>query len=143
MLFRSLETRRYGDDGPEFECSDIRRMSRYINNMAHELEQDIQPAFIAEKEAVSLYAGICGEPRGLYIYREGDHRYSYTSFLDGRQRMVIAAVSLEDAPPGFVPEQARSVRGIYVYCPEDAGIPMPGLAPQSADKPQKRKEHQR
>ena len=57
--------------------------------------------------------------------------------------MVIAAVSLEDAPPGFVPEQARSVRGIYVYCPEDAGIPLPGLAPQSADKPQKRKEHQR
>ena len=54
-----LETRRYGDDGPEFECGDIRRMSRYINNMAHELEQDIQPAFIAEKEAVSLYAGIC------------------------------------------------------------------------------------
>ena len=54
-------------------------MSRYINNMAHELEQDIQPAFIAEKEAVSLYAGICGEPRGLYIYREGDHRYSYTA----------------------------------------------------------------
>ena len=138
-----LETRRYGDDGPEFECGDIRRMSRYINNMAHELEQDIQPAFIAEKEAVSLYAGICGEPRGLYIYREGDHRYSYTSFLDGRQRMVIAAVSLEDAPPGFVPEQARSARGIYVYCPEDAGIPLPGLAPQSADKPQKRKEHQR
>ena len=87
----------------------------------------------------------CSEtkPAGIRVCREGDHRYRYTSFLDGRQRTVMAVASLEDAPAGFVSEQARSVRGIYVYCPEDAGIPMPGLAPQSADKPQKRKEHQR
>ena len=100
-------------------------------------------AFIAEKEAVSLYAGICGEPRGLYIYREGDHRYSYTSFIEWRKRTVLAAASLEDAPAGFVSDQAHAIKGMYVCCPEDAGIPLPGLAPQSADKPQKRKEHQR
>lgn len=35
----TLTTRRHGDRGPGFECGDIRSMSRYINNMAHELEQ--------------------------------------------------------------------------------------------------------
>lgn len=35
----ALITRRYGDGGPEFECGDIRSMSRYINSMARELEQ--------------------------------------------------------------------------------------------------------
>lgn len=138
-----LETGRYGDGGPEFECGDIRRMSRYINDMAHELEQDIQPAFIAEKEAVSLYAGICGEPRGLYIYREGDHRYSYTSFLDGRQRMVIAVASLEDAPAGFASEQAQVVKGMYVYCPENAGASLPDLASKAMKRYRKRKEPER
>lgn len=46
----ALMTRRYGDGAPEFECSDIRGMARYINNMAHELEQGIQPAFIKGSE---------------------------------------------------------------------------------------------
>lgn len=135
-----LETRRYGDGGPEYECGDIRSMARYINSMASELEQDIQPEFIAEKQAVRLYAAFSGEPVSICIYREGDHRYSYTSFQDGRQRTVLAAASLEDVPPGFVLEQAETIKGIHVCCPENAGISPPK---KTAGKSRKRKEAER
>lgn len=123
----ALMTRRYGDGAPEFECGDIRRMTRYINNMAHELEQGIQPPFVAEKRAVAIYAKIYGEPSGIHIYREGDHRYSYTSFLDKKQRNIMAVASLEEAPAGFVAEQAEEIKGIHIYCPENAGKSPPSL----------------
>lgn len=138
----TLRTRRYGDIGPEFECGDIRRMTRYINNMAHELEQGIQPAFIAESQAVGLYALFRGEPLGLYIYREGEHHYSYTSFQDGRTRTVITVSDLKDAPPDFVAEQAEQIKGLYAYCPDDAGKALPSPR-QAESKPQKRKELER
>lgn len=109
-----LETRRYGVGGPEFECGDIRGMSRYINDMAHELEQDIQPGFIAEKQAVRLYTRFQGEPAGIRIYREGDHRYSYLSSQDGCWRMVMAAASLEKVPPEVQTQGMVSVRGLYI-----------------------------
>ncbi len=116
----ALMTRRYGDGAPEFESGNIRAMSRYINNMAYELEKDIQPAFIAEKQAVELYAIFHGEPvMGTYVYREGEHRFSYTSFQDQRKRSVMAVANLKMAPPGFVPEQAEQIKGIYVYCPDN------------------------
>ena len=54
----------------------------------------------------------------------------------------MAVASLEDAPADFVSEQAHSIKGMYVYCPEDAGIPLP--EPQkAADKTPKRKEAER
>ena len=37
----------------------------------------------------------------------------------------MAVASLEDAPAGFVFEQAHAVKGMYLYCPEDVGIPLP------------------
>lgn len=115
-----LETRRYGDGGPEFECGDIRSMSRYINDMARELEQDIQPGFIAEKQAVRLYTRFQGEPAGIRIYREGDHRYSYLSSQDGCWRMVMAAASLEKVPPEVQTQGMVSVRGLYII-PQEGG----------------------
>lgn len=115
-----LETRRYGDGGPEFECGDIRSMSRYINDMARELERDIQPGFIAEKQAVRLYTRFQGEPAGVRIYREGDHRYSYLSSQDGCWRMVMAAASLEKVPPEVQTQGMVSVRGLYIV-PQEGG----------------------
>ena len=117
----ALMTRRYGDGAPEFESSNIRSMSRYINSMAHELEQDIQPAFIAEKQAVALYALFHGEPVSIYVYREGNHQFSHTSFQDQRKRIVMAVSDLNEAPPGFVLEQAEQIKEIYVYCPDGNG----------------------
>ena len=121
----TLTTERYGFDSPEFDCRNIREMVRYVNSIGPELRQGIIPPFIAEKDAVKIYAGMYGEPAGIRVCREGDHRYSYTSFLDGRQRTVMAVADPEDAPAGFVSEQAHSIKGMYVYCPEDAGVPIP------------------
>lgn len=118
----ALRTRRYGAGAPEFDCGNIRSMSRYINSMAQELEQDIQPVFIAEKQAVTLYAAFQGEPvNGVSVYRDGSHQFSYTSFRDRRKRTVMAVSDLNEAPSGFVLEQAEQIKGIYVYCPDGNG----------------------
>ncbi len=139
----ALTTERFGFGAPEFECGDVREMIRYINRIGPELEQGITPSFVVEKRAVEIYARIHGEPSGIHVYREGPHRYSYTSFQDNQPRNVMAAASLEDAPSGFVPEHAESVKGIYVYCPEDVGKPLPDLVQPPAAIRFKRKEAER
>ena len=123
----ALTTERFGYGVPEFECKDVREMIKYINQIGPELEQGFQPPFVAEKQAVEVYARIYGEPSGIHIYREGDHRYSYTSFLDKKERNVMAVASLKDAPAGFVAEQAEEITGIHVYCPENAGKSPPSI----------------
>ena len=138
----ALVTERYGFDAPEFECRDIREMVKYINSIGPELQQGIKPPFIAEKDAVTAYARQRGEPEGIHIYREGNHHYSYTSRQDRRKRTVIAVASLEDAPPGFAAEQAESIKGMHVYCPEETGKSLPAQQ-QTADKSHKRKEPER
>ena len=138
----ALFTERYGFNTPEFDCRDIRKMVQYINSIGPELQQGIIPPFIAEKDAVTAYAIQRGEPEGIRIYRDWNHHYSYNSWRDRRKRTVVAAASLEDVPSGFVSEQAHAVKGMYVYCPEDTGIPLP--PPQKeADKAPKRKEAER
>lgn len=139
----ALVTERYGFDAPEFDCRNIRDMIRYVNSIGPELQQGIVPPFIAEKDAVTAYAQRRGEPEGIHIYRDGGHCYSYISRQDRRRRTVMAVAGLENAPAGFVSEQAHSIKGMYVYCPEDAGIPLPDLVPQDTIKSQKRKEPER
>ncbi len=51
----ALVTERYGYDAPEFECGNVRDMVKYINAMAPELAQGIQPRFVLEKAAVGEY----------------------------------------------------------------------------------------
>lgn len=139
----ALVTERYGFYAPEFDCRDIREMIRYVNSIGPELQQGVIPPFIAEKDAVTAYARQWGEPESLHIYRDGEHQYSYTSWKDRCRRTVLAVASLEDAPAGFVSEQAHAIKGMYVYCPQDAGLPLPDLAPQDTTKSQKRKEPER
>ena len=135
----ALITIRYDDGAPEFECGDIRSMIRYVNRLGPELEQGIKPPFIAEKFAVGVYALMSGESVGINIYREGDHRYSYTSFQDGRQRIIRTAASPEDVPPG---SDSEEIRGIYVWRVEDEekALPAPG---RSAHKSHRKKEAER
>lgn len=45
----TLFTERYDFGAPEYECENVRDMVKYINSMAHELEQGIIPAFVAER----------------------------------------------------------------------------------------------
>ena len=139
----ALVTERYGFYAPEFDCRDIREMIRYVNSIGPELQQGVIPPFIAEKDAVTAYARQWGEPESLHIYQDGEHQYSYTSWKDRCRRTVLAVASLEDAPAGFVSEQAHAIKGMYVYCPQDAGLPLPDLAPQDTTKSQKRKEPER
>ena len=113
----ALITIRYDDGAPEFECGDIRSMIRYVNRLGPELEQGIKPPFIAERFAVEVYAGICGEPSSPRVYREGEHCYSYTSFLDGRQRVAMTSARAEDVPPGLI---SGEIRGVYVWHVEGA-----------------------
>ena len=134
----ALVTERYGFDAPEFDCRDIREMIRYVNSIGPELQKGVIPPFIAEKDAVTAYARQRGEPEGLHIYRDGEHHYSYTSRKDRRKRTVLAAASLEDAPAGFVSEQAHAVKGMYLYCPEDVGVPLPGH-PENIKKSREKK----
>lgn len=138
----ALATERYGFDSPEFDCRDIREMIRYVNSIGPELRQGLIPPFVAEKDAVTAYARQCGEPEGLHIYRDGEHHYSYTSRQDRRKRTVLVVASLEDAPADFVSEQAHSIKGMYVCCPEDAGIPLP-KSQKAAERPPEKKGPER
>ncbi|WP_297872421.1 hypothetical protein [uncultured Oscillibacter sp.] len=104
---------------------DLREMVHYVNSIGPELKKGVIPPFIAEKDAVTTYARQRGEPEGIHIYRDGEHHYSYTSRRDRRRRTVLAAAILEDTPAGFVSEQAHAIKGMYLYCPEDVGIPLP------------------
>lgn len=138
-----MYTERYGYTAPEFECRNIREMVQYINfHLAPELQAGKLPPFIAEKDAVAAYALRRGEPEGIPIYREGNHQYSYTSRRDRRGRTVMAVASLKDTPPGFASVQSELINGLHVYCPQDAGKPLP-TPEKTSNKSQKRKEAQR
>ena len=138
----TLYTKRFGFHAPEFCCSHVRDMTEYINRMAQELEQGIIPPFLAEKAAAVEY--ILHRP-ALYpsraLRREGEHSYSFLDRDDGRRKMVHVAHSLKDVPLGFA-SGVKESGGLYIYCPEDAGIPL--SPPQKeADKVPKRKEAER
>lgn len=46
----TLFTERYDFGAPEYGCENVRDMVRYINSMAHELEQGVIPAFTVEQK---------------------------------------------------------------------------------------------
>lgn len=123
----SLFTGRYGEDAPEFDCGGIQTLTRYINGIASELEQDRMVPFIQEKRVAARYAHrFYGEPGEISIYRNGAHQYSYRSKLDGREHVIMVTADLKDTPPGFVSGHAKQYRGFYLYCPEDTELAAPG-----------------
>ena len=68
-----LYTERYGYDAPEFCSGNAWDMGQYINSMAAELEQGIQPAFLLEKRAVSKYIFRHEGEHGIPVYRDREH----------------------------------------------------------------------
>ena len=88
--------------------------------MAHELEQGIIPAFVVERQAVIQYMKRHDKAVNHSIHRNGEHRFSYTTFPGKQAKNIIAASDLKDAPPDFVPDHAEQYCGFYLYCPEDA-----------------------
>lgn len=75
----ALVTERYGYDAPEFECGNVRDMVKYINAIAPELAQGIQPHFVLEKAAVGEYVRQHEGKDAYHIRREGDHLFAYQS----------------------------------------------------------------
>lgn len=153
----SLFTLRYDLESyaPEFDCQDVRKMIRYVNRIGPELEQDIVPPFVNERRAVEVYAHKRrGEPWEIPVYRDGEHCYTYKSRQDGREHTVIVTPDLAAPLPGFIPEEAvpitdlyitcpERLKGLYVYCPEDAGVPLPGHQQNIKNSHKKRKVNER
>jgi len=139
----TLYTERFGFHAPEFGCAHAREMVRYVSVMVRELEQDIRPSFLDEKEAAVGYIlsrDVLYPSRALR--REGEHSYSFLDRDDGSRKTVHVAHSLEEIPPDFQTSGLKEIHGLYVYCPEDAEKDL--SAPQkAANKSHKRKEPER
>lgn len=139
----TLYTKRFGFHAPEFCCNHVHDMTEYISRMAQKLEKGIVPPFLAEKAAAVEY--ILHRPVLLpsrALRREEEHSYSFLDRDDGRRKTVHVTRSPEEIPPEARAAGSREINGLFVYCPEDAGIPL--LAPQRAkDKAPKRKEVER
>lgn len=114
----TLFTERYGYDAPEFRCGNVREMTRYINAIAPELEQGIQPEFVREKAAVCEYVRKHEGKDASCIRREGNHLFIYQSSLDWKYRPVAVSKTMECAPQGFHAEQAEPYGGLYVFSSE-------------------------
>lgn len=136
----TLYTERYGYDAPEFCCGNVREMTAYINAIAPELAQGIQPRFVQEKEAVSEYVRQHEGKDAYCIRREGEHLFTYQSSRDWKYRTVAVSASLEDVPQGFPAEQAEQYGTFYVFPSESPALDRAGYVGQRA---QHRKEQVR
>lgn len=113
-----LVTERYGFDSPEFECRDIREMVKYINSIGPELQQGIQPAFIAEKAALEKYIAQRTGGNGIHIFRDGEHQYQYRILGDRALKSAAVAPSAEELPAAFSAEQAAQADGFHICVPD-------------------------
>ena len=111
----TLYTERYGYDAPEFCCGNVREMTAYINAMAPELAQGIQPRFVQEKAAVGEYVRQHEGKSSYSIRRAGDHLFAYQSSRDWKYRTVAVSDSPENVPQGFPAELAEQHCMLYVF----------------------------
>ena len=118
----ALVTERYGYDAPEFECSNVRDMVRYINAIAPELEQGIQPPFVQEKKAVEEYVRQHETKDAYCVRRNGEHLFTYQSSIDWNYRPVAVSATPEDVPHGFPTEQAEKHKDLYVFPKEPPAL---------------------
>ena len=136
----TLYTERYGYDAPEFCCGNVREMTAYINAIAPELAQGIQPRFVQEKAAVREYIRQHEGKDAYCIRREGEHLFTYQSLLDWKFREVAVSASLENVPQGFPAEQAERHGTLYVFPSEAPALEKPDYMAQRA---RRRKEQAR
>lgn len=116
----SLFTERYDFGAPEYACGNVRDMVKYINDMARELEQGIEPVFVAERRAVMRYMLKHDKTVDFSIQRNGDHRFFYTVYPSRQTKNILVTADLKDAPQDFVSDRAEQYGRFYLYCPEDA-----------------------
>lgn len=136
----SLFTERYDFSAPEYGCGNVRDMVKYINSMARELEQGIEPVFIAERRAVMRYMLKHDKTVDRPVYRNGDHRFFYMAYPSRQAKNIIVTTDLNDASPDFVSDRAERYGRFYLYCSEDAERAAPE---QNRSKPSRKKETER
>ena len=133
-------TERYDFGTPEYECENVRDMAKYINSMAHELEQGIVPHFVTERQAVCRFALLHEGTDQVRVHREGGHRYSYRSPRDRQMKNVCVSSSVEDVPEGYTAEQGEQIGSLYVFSQEelDATRSAPERRPSAKKKGRER-----
>lgn len=114
----ALYTERYGFDAPEFGCSNVREMVKYVNRLGRELARGIQPPFIAEKAALEKYIAQRTGDNGIHIFRNGEHQYQYRIPGDRALRSAAVAPSAEALPAAFSAEQAAQADGFHICVPD-------------------------
>lgn len=133
----ALYTERFGFDAPEFECADVREMTKYINGIARELELKTEPDFVLEKRAAAAYFAKWDGEKPVYVRREDEHTYTCRSQIDRRTWTVQVSSSPEQAPPGFDIDKAEKISGLYVY---SADAPEQPRQVETRQKPPRKKE---
>ena len=114
-------------------------MTAYINAMAPELAQGIQPRFVLEKAAVGEYVRQHEGKSSYSIRRTGDHLFAYQSPRDWKYRTVAVSDSLENVPQGFPAEQAEQHGMLYVFPSEAPALDRADMVQRA----QRRKEQTR
>ena len=135
-----LYTERYGYDAPEFGCGNVRDMIKYINTIAPELAQGIQPSFVREKEAVQEYVRQHEGKDAYCVRRDGEHRFLYLSSCDWKYRTVAVSAAREDIPRGFDAGQTEEHAGFYVFPSEKPAL---DKADRTLQQTQRRREKER
>lgn len=139
----NLFTERFQDLGvAEFGCENIRDMIQYVNNMGHELEQNITPEIVLEGQAVREYLERHhGDINNGRLSRESQcsYTYRYKGTVNGKdiicESSVIAVKDPKNAPPDFDAGKALLIKGFHVYSPQEAEKPVPDRARQAPQKP--------
>ncbi|MDE6455436.1 MAG: hypothetical protein K2L38_05950 [Dysosmobacter sp.] len=111
----ALYTERYGFGIPEFVCANIREMTKYVNELGTELENDVPGPLVLEEQAVAEY--IASQPdlqQFTSPHRLSEHTYSIFMPKENRKEFIHAALNPDAAPVGFQKDQAVQINGIYV-----------------------------
>ena len=112
----TLYTERYGYDAPEFCCGNVREMTAYINAMAPELAQGIQPRFVLEKAAVGEYVRQHEGKAAYSIRREGESPVRPTNPpATGNIGLSRFRTLRRMFPQGFPAERAEQHGMLYVF----------------------------
>ena len=135
----ALVTERYGYDAPEFECGNVRDMVKYINAIAPELAQGIQPRFVLEKAAVGEYVRQHEGKSSLQHPAGGGSPVRLPVPRDWKYRTVAVSDSPENVPQGFPAELAEHHCMLYVFPSEAPALDRADVVQRA----QRRKEQTR
>ncbi len=132
-----LHTERYGFSAPEFGCANVRDMVKYVNGLGRELALDIQPPFVAEKNALESYIAQSMGIHNVPIFRDGEHQYKYRLPRDTVLKTAVVVSSLADFPAEVSVEQTVQVGEFSICAPDISSAGTPQIPQKSAQAKQR------